>query len=87
MTDKVVSLRSGKEILAPGEVCPATVALLNKLLTMAISGEIQGVAVFVTHSDGAIGFDYNIDLPITYKLVGRMLQDTNVFAEQACNRG
>lgn len=87
MTEKVVSLRSGKEILAPGEVCSETVALLNRLLTMAISGEIQGIVAFLAHSEGAIGLEYNEGLPVTYNLVGRMLQDVNGFAEQASNRG
>lgn len=87
MTEKVVSLRSGKTILAPGEICPAAVKLLEDLLMMARSGEIQGLVAFLAHSDGAIGLEYNEGLPITYNLVGRMLQDTNGFAEQASNRG
>lgn len=87
MSEKVVSLRSGNEILAPGEVCLATVKLLEDLLVMARSGEIQGFVAFLAHSDGAIGLEYNEGLPITYNLVGRMLQDVNGFAEQASNRG
>lgn len=87
MSDKVVSLRSGNEILAPGEVSPATVELLEKLLVMARSGEIQGAVVFMTHSDGAIGADHSAGLPMTYQLAGRMLQITNEIADRASNRG
>lgn len=87
MSEKVVSLRSGNEILAPGEVSIQTVELMERLLVMARSGEIQGVIAFVVHSDGAIGADHNANLPMTYQLVGRMLQITNEIAERASNRG
>jgi hypothetical protein len=87
MSDKVVSLRSGNEILAPGEPSSTTVELLEKLLEMARSGEIQGMICFLVHSDGAVGADHNADLPMTYALAGRMLQITNEVADRASNRG
>lgn len=87
MSEKIVSLRSGIEILAPGEVSKATIDLFEKLLTMARSGEINGAVAFVLHGDGAVGADYNAGLPVTYKLVGRMLQLTNELANTASNRG
>lgn len=81
----VVGLRSGTEILAPGEVSAATVSELEKLLEAARSGEIQGIVVFMARSDGTVSYT-DSDLPPTYKIVGKMLQVTNWMAEKAGSR-
>lgn len=87
MSEKIVSIRSGIVISAPGEVSDTTVGVIERLLTMAQSGEINGIVALVTYSDGAVGEDHNAGIPVTYKLVGRMLQITNEFASTASNAG
>lgn len=82
MSENVVYLHSGAEILAPGEVSAATVSELEKLLEAAKSGEIQGIVVFMAHSDGTVSYT-DSDLPPTYKIVGKMLQVMNYMAERA----
>lgn len=87
MGEKIVSLRTGKKILAPGEPSSSAIELCEKLLVMAKSGEIQGLVVINVHSDGATSADYNDGLLFTYQLAGRMLQMSNSIAESASNRG
>lgn len=50
----VVSLR-GEPIRQPGEVIPEVVDELERLLGMARSGEIQGIAIVFIHSDECTG--------------------------------
>lgn len=52
----VVSL-NGQQIVPPGTVRPELVTELKKLLAMAESGEIDGIAYAATYYDDATGSD------------------------------
>lgn len=54
MSEKVVSLR-GEQILAPGEVNPEVVQMLEDLLDHARSGEIKTVVAVFVHADDTAG--------------------------------
>lgn len=85
MSEKVVSLRTGTEIFAPGEVCAKAVAEAEKLLEAARSGEIQGLLVFMVHGDGGVSYTDSDPSP-NFKLVGKMVQVMNWMAQEAGNR-
>lgn len=53
--NNVVSL-SGNAITLPGEVRPAVVELAQEVLQRASSGELQGLAVVMYHSDETYSF-------------------------------
>lgn len=82
MTDKVVSLR-GDPVMAPGEVSPSTVALAERILEMARSGEIQGLVAVMLHSDSAVSYDCTG--AVTFSIVGKLTQVTNYLADKAGN--
>lgn len=85
MSEKVVNLRNGSEILAPYEVSAKAVAEAEKLLEATKAGEIQGFVVFMVHGDGAVSYTDN-DVGPTFALVGKMMQVMNWMAERAGNR-
>lgn len=85
MSENVVNLRTGGEVLAPYEPSIAAVAECEKLLEAVKSGEVQGFVAFMVHGDGAVSYTDN-DLPPNFKLVGKMLQVTNWMAQEAGNR-
>lgn len=85
MSEKIVNLRTGNAVLAPGEVSEKAVAECEKLLEAIRSGEIQGFVAFMVHGDGTVSYTDN-DLEPNFKIVGKMLQVTNWMAQQAGNR-
>lgn len=86
MSEKIVSLRTGAEVCAPGEINAETVAELEKLLERAKSGDVQSVAVAFLHGDGAVCCTYGGAIP--YSLIGKLVEMTNYLAaEKASNRG
>lgn len=48
---KVVSLRSGAEIIPPGEPRPKIIEMCEDLLQRARSGDLMGLTVAMYHSD------------------------------------
>lgn len=86
MSDKIISLRTGAAVCAPGEVNAEVVAELEQLLERARSGDVQGVAIAFVHGDGASNCTYGG--VITFSIVGKLVQMTNYLAaEKASNLG
>lgn len=56
---KVVTIRSGVEVLPPGEPRPKLIAMLEDLLERARSGDICGAAIAFKFSDETHGFQYS----------------------------
>jgi hypothetical protein len=67
---KVVSLRTGAEILQPGEPHPAVVDILEDLLERARSGEIVAISAAVMNADKSAG-RYHAG-QISYTLLGAL---------------
>lgn len=86
MSDKIISLRTGASVCAPGEVNAEAVAEIEQLLERARSGDVQGIAIAYVHGDGATNCTYGG--VINFSLVGKLVQLTNYLAaEKASNLG
>lgn len=67
---KVVSLRTGGEILPPGEPHPKVVAMLEDLLERARSGEVVTVSAACNNADGSCGRYHEGE--VSYGLLGAL---------------
>ena len=86
MSDKIISLRTGASVCAPGEVNAEAVAEIEQLLERARSGDVQGIAIAYVHGDGATNCTYGGG--VNFRPVGKMGQlNKHPAAEKASNLG
>jgi len=70
MTDNVVSIISGREVIPPGTPRPDLIAELERLLEMARSGELDGIAYASLYRTDAT--DWNVFGRWTRSTVGAL---------------